>query len=59
MWMEQRFLSRYPSKCWTLKIAARIDYKMFSDSLDFSVEHNHVHIIKKSLEIDFGKNLDS
>ena len=37
-----------------LKIAASIDYKMFSDNLDFSVEHNHVHIIKKSLEINFG-----
>ena len=37
-----------------LKIAASIDYKMFSDNLDFSVEHNNVHIIKKSLEINFG-----
>ena len=37
-----------------LKIAASIDYKMFSDNLDFSVEHNHVHTIKKSLEINFG-----
>lgn len=37
-----------------LKIAASIDYKLFSDKLDFSSEHNHVHIIKKSLEIDFG-----
>lgn len=37
-----------------LKIAASIDYKMFSDNLDFSVEHNHVHEIKKSLEINFG-----
>lgn len=37
-----------------LKIAASIDYKMFSDNFDFSVEHNHVHIIKKSLEINFG-----
>ena len=37
-----------------LKIAASIDYKMFSDNLDFSVEHNNVHTIKKSLEINFG-----
>lgn len=37
-----------------LKIAASIDYKMFSDNLDFSVEHNNVHEIKKSLEINFG-----
>lgn len=37
-----------------LKIAASIDYKMFSDNLDFSVEHNNVHIIKKSLEINFA-----
>ena len=37
-----------------INIAAKIDYKLFSANLDFSSEHNHVHIIKKSLEINFG-----
>lgn len=37
-----------------LNIAASIDYKMFSDNLDFSREHNHVHTISKTLEINFG-----
>jgi len=36
-----------------LNIAASIDYKMFSDNLDFSREHNHVHTISKTLEINF------
>ena len=37
-----------------LTIAASIDYKMFSDNLDFSREHNHVHTISKTLQINFG-----
>ncbi len=37
-----------------LRIAAGIDYKMFSNNLDFSREHNHVHTISKTLEINFG-----
>jgi hypothetical protein len=37
-----------------LTIAASIDYKMFSDNLNFSREHNHVHTISKILEINFG-----
>ena len=37
-----------------LKIAASFDYKVFSDNLDFSAEHNHVHTISKTLEINFG-----
>lgn len=37
-----------------LSVAANINYKMFNDKLDFSREHNHVHTIKKKLEINFG-----
>ncbi len=38
-----------------LNIAASINYKVFSDKLDFSREHNHVHTITKTLEINFGQ----
>lgn len=36
-----------------LKILASIKYKVFSGSLDFSLEHNHIHKISKNLSIEF------
>lgn len=36
-----------------LKILASVDYKLFSASLDFSLEHNHIHTISKKLIIEF------
>lgn len=37
-----------------LNIAANVNYQLFNDTLDFSKEHNHVHTISKTLEINFG-----
>ena len=36
-----------------LNVLAGFDYKVFSSSLDFSLEHNHVHSITKVLDIKF------
>ncbi|MBR6869760.1 MAG: hypothetical protein IKM93_08090 [Bacteroidales bacterium] len=36
-----------------LNVLSSIDYKIFSGSLDFSLEHNHIHSISKKLIIEF------
>lgn len=36
-----------------LKILASLDYKVFSGSLDFSLEHNHLHKFSESLKLTF------
>lgn len=36
-----------------LNILASVNYKVFSGSLDFSLEHNHIHSITKNLTITF------
>ena len=36
-----------------LKILASLDYKVFSSSLDFSLEHNHLHKFSESLSLTF------
>ena len=38
---------------YALSILAKIDYKVFSSSLDFSIEHNHIHKISRSLSVEF------
>lgn len=37
-----------------LRITSSIDYKLFNAELDFSLEHNHVHTITKTLSVNFG-----
>ncbi len=52
--VERYEVTYYSEIANALNIAASINYKVFSDKLDFSREHNHVHTITKTLEINFG-----
>lgn len=36
-----------------INILANLNVKIFNTSLDFSIEHNHIHEIKKELSIEF------
>lgn len=36
-----------------LNILAKVDYKVFSSNLDFSLEHNHLHTFSRVLDITF------
>lgn len=51
---KERYTLTYLNEVdFALKVLASINYKVFSSSLDFSLEHNHIHSISKSLLIEF------
>lgn len=51
---KERYTLSYLNEVdFALKVLASINYKVFSSSLDFSLEHNHIHSITKSLLIEF------
>lgn len=52
---ESYSISYYSELQSALQIASSINYKLFSADLDFSTEHNHIHTIKKTIELDFGQ----